>query len=310
MSEKILVLLGNKNTFEGVLSTVAKKRADKAIALLKDDAAFSIIPTGAFGEHFNTSSIPHGELLRDYLVESGIDESCILPHTCSSNTIEDAYGVLRIISDSTKVNSNRLQIHVITSGFHMDRVKFIFGRVLQGHKLEFHKSDDKRADAEASEWQNEPKKLCLLKKEWVDISNYNLKTFPGNAYENLGYELRHYDNLSYFALAGAFFFFSFLFSKSLFSECVWFMVGQNLSAIILVTIFWHLYLRLANTAASARRVLEAVEKLYGIPGISSTKLRPILGIIDEKIKIKKLVSIIIIFLLIAICLKAIILILS
>jgi hypothetical protein len=307
MSDKVLVLMGNRTISEGILSIVARKRADKAIELMENDEDFNVIPTGAFGE-FNTSPMPHGELIRNYLMENGIDQSRILPHTTSSNTIEDAYGVLRVVNELTKEDRKRLQIHVVTSHFHMERVKFIFGQVLQGHKLVYHAldiSDD--ADAEKDELLYEKNKLLRTKKEWVDISSFNVKEFPESAYENLGYELRHYDNLSYLTLAGAFFSFSFLFSTTRFSECVWFMVGQYLSAVILVAIFWMIYLRLANTAASARHVMSAVEKLYGIPGISSTKLMPILGKTDDKLKIKYMISTVMIFLIIALLIKVVVL---
>lgn len=304
MPKNILVLLGNRNDHEGNLSKVATKRADKAIEFLNEHKDFAVITTGGFGEHFNTGSTAHGELLKRYLIQNGINENRILPHTRSCGTLEDAYGVLRSICRNPEIE----QIHIITSEFHMERVEYIFSRVLQGYTLLYTPSEDKPEDADPTELNEEPDKLIKLKKEWVDISNYDLNKFQSISYENLGYELRHYDNLSYLALVGAILAGIYILSNSIIPECKWVMLAQYLGGIFLVLTFWYLYQRLANTAGSFRRVMKAVEKFYSIPGLSSTKLlkEKLFGL-EIDIPVKKVVPAIILLILAALLTKLVVL---
>lgn len=267
MSSNLLVLLGNENEPNGELTNVAQSRAKYALEYLKEHSDYKVIPTGAFGEKFNRSSIPHGELLARYLIKNGIDQNRILPFTRTSNTVEDAYGVLQAINETPGIK----EIHVVTSLFHMQRVKYIFGRALQGYNLEYHEVEDHTNDNNRRFDKDEESKLEELKKEWVDIANFDLKTSPEKYYENLGYEFRHYDNFSYFALVGAFISFGYSLSNCIIS------LQYYVSAIVVI-IFWYLYSRLANTAAAARRVMKAIEKLYKVPGLSSTKTLPPSGL--------------------------------
>jgi hypothetical protein len=264
MSISILILLGNTNDVNHELSDIAKTRADLAVELLIHDLKLKVIPTGAFG-NFNESSMPHGEILTKYLIAKGIPKERILPFTRSSNTVEDAYGVLRSVSIISEIN----KIVIVTSQYHMKRVKYIFGRVLQGYHLEYHEASDPITHQAETESQEEQEKLDKLTYEWVDLSNINLHVFPDKSYENLGYELRHYDNLSYYSLAGAITFCGYIFDKSLFGKFVWAVPIESIIKIVVICLLWNLYHRFANTAGAARRVMKSIEKLYGVPGLSS-----------------------------------------
>ena len=258
MAQKILVLLGNENTASGELSTVAKLRADYAIALLKQQEDYIIIPTGAFGKHFNTSHLPHGELLTRYLIKNGVDKNRILPFVRSSNTVEDAYGVLRTLQDRPEA----CEIHVVSSNFHMKRVQYIFGRVFPWHPLEyFGVADPAYANRNRLD-HHEARKLKQLDREWVDVAGFDLRRFPTESYENLGHALRHYDHLSYLALMVALV--GYGYSCAHLASPVQYGMSMTLFAA-----FWYLYARLANTAAAAGRVMMAIEQLYGVPGLAS-----------------------------------------
>ncbi len=293
MSSNLLVLLGNENEPNGELTIVAQSRAKYALEYLKEHSDYKVIPTGAFGEKFNRSSIPHGELLARYLIINGIDQDRILPFTRTSNTVEDAYGVLRAINVTPGIK----EIHVVTSLFHMKRVKYIFGRALQGYKLEYHEVEDHTNDNKRRLDKDEEKKLEDLNKEWVDIANFDLNTSPEKYYENLGYEFRHYDNFSYLALVGAFISFGYSLSNNIIP-----LQLQYCFSAIVVVVFWYLYARLANTAAAVRRVMKAIEKLYKVPGLSSTKTLPPFGF---DLKIKWLIGIIMIILIVVLTIKGI-----
>lgn len=287
MANKLLVLLGNENDKDGALSETAKNRANLAIELVRENSDFLILPTGSFGDNFNTSSKPHGKLIEDFLLTNNIDKRNILPFTNTSSTVEDSYGVLRYLAKDKSIND----VHILTSSFHMPRVKFIFGRVLQGYNLQYHEANDLQDTIVLKKQaKHEKESLKKLRKEWVDISNLNLQEFPAHSYENIGNELRHYDNLSYLAIAGAFLLFGFLMNKKM-SSCPFINITISIGEIALILLFLHLYWRLANTAAAARRVLKTIEKLYGVPGISSTQNKTrLLGI---NLTVKRMVALII-----------------
>ncbi len=129
---KLVVLLGNENDSEGNLSPVAISRANTAVRFLNKNNEWLVLPTGAFGSHFNTTKIPHGQYLTDYLLANGIPASQILPHTNSANTIQDGICAHKIVA-----NLEASQIVVVTSDFHMKRVKFIFGQLFADMTIEY-----------------------------------------------------------------------------------------------------------------------------------------------------------------------------
>ncbi|WP_425492146.1 YdcF family protein [Desulfurispirillum indicum] len=195
----LVVLLGNENDEAGELSETAILRAQAAAEYVKAHADCLVLPTGAFGDHFNTSATPHGKLLALYLLGQGVSPDRILPSTKSSNTLEDAFGVLRALTSLAGIE----RVHIITSAFHMPRTRFIFGRVLQDYELSYQEACDPTDSAKRVRLQaHEKKALEKIRREWVDVANFDLGNFPTASYEGLGYELRHYDNISYLAIAG------------------------------------------------------------------------------------------------------------
>ncbi len=267
VSENILILLGNRNDAEGNLSPIAESRADKAIDLLNADAGLKVIPTGAFGDIFNTSYRPQGAILTNYLIKKGIDESRILPFTHSSSTVEDAYEVLKLLTEITTIN----KVIVITSEFHMRRTKYIFSRVLERYNLDFCEVPNQIRDYSLTKQSNEEsKKLIKLKAEWVDIARFNLDDCPDTYYENLGNEHRHYDSLSYYVVAGAFISFGFLMDTYIFDTSKNLKIVQCCIDFFLIIFLWLLYNRFAKTASSARRVMNSIELIFRKPGIHST----------------------------------------
>jgi uncharacterized SAM-binding protein YcdF (DUF218 family) len=118
-----VVVLGAPNDDQGVLSSIAMERCHQAITEYRKHTGSRIIPTGGWGQHFNTTAKPHGHYLREYLKTHGIPGEAIVECVESSNTIEDArlcrplierYGFLKLI--------------VVTSDFHVARAQFLFTR--------------------------------------------------------------------------------------------------------------------------------------------------------------------------------------
>lgn len=284
LQQTLIVLLGNENEPDGTLKQTAILRAEEAIKLLQSESNSIVIPTGTFGA-FNEANIAHGELLTQHLESKGIARERILPYTKSTNTLEDAYAVLRYLELEGKTKENMAKVVVVTSAFHMARVEFIFGRVIQDIHLEFREAPNPGGLNVEAIGATEKSKLDYLKRTWVNVGGFDLNAFPTDSYNNASSELRHYDNLSQFALTGAAVLFGLAISGdfkglSLANEISKpdsnqvqeiFLAFMPLFIIAALTILIFLYHKFADTAASSRRVLYTIERLYLVPGLSSTR---------------------------------------
>jgi len=91
-----------------------------------------ILCTGGWGNHFNTSPLAHAVYSKAYLRKKGIPEHAFIELALSANTVEDAV--------KSKIILSRLDnpgITIITSDFHLERVKLIFNEVLKGFEFQF-----------------------------------------------------------------------------------------------------------------------------------------------------------------------------
>ena len=137
--------------------------------------------------------------------------------------------------------------------------------MLQGYPLQYYSVDNPKDIhlLEAIRLQ-EKRSLNRLKQEWVDVASFNLEHFPSSCYENLGHELRHYDQLSLFSLIIQIILFGYLISYSVSSVLIY-------TGIVILFFLRYLTQHFTDLAESARKVMMAIEELYGVPGISSIK---------------------------------------
>jgi uncharacterized SAM-binding protein YcdF (DUF218 family) len=130
MDKEILVVLGSPNSPTGELSLMAKERLDFCLEIYEKHTL--ILCTGGFGALFNTASKPHAFYTKKYLMERGISEACFLEFALSTNTVEDAVKTRDIIS-----TLENIRLKVVTSDYHLERVKLIFSEVLKNYKMKF-----------------------------------------------------------------------------------------------------------------------------------------------------------------------------
>lgn len=267
---KILVLLGETNKPNGELSPIARSRCDLAIQLAKSEQNIEIIPTGAFGTNFNPTDTPHGVYLTRYLIDNGIKRERILPYTNSSYTLEDAICARRIIA-----RKNPESLIVVTSDFHLERVKFIFYRVFTGVDIEFHAATSPVSTEKMREMQcSEKKKLANLKKDWIEIPPYDVAgNFPWEVYSNASDELRHYDTISNVAVTAMVISFVYPYTTTFnlpveFPRLFTFGVSS-----LLVAVFYAFYIRFAIFARISRKTMQRLEQVHGAPGFSSNYLK-------------------------------------
>jgi uncharacterized SAM-binding protein YcdF (DUF218 family) len=130
MNNEILIVLGAPNDPSGNLSKIAIDRLDACFNLYEKNKR--ILCTGGWGQQFNTSEEAHATYAKRYLIEKGVSENDFLELALSSNTVEDAAKVKEIIS-----NLEHPQLTVITSAYHVDRVKLIFRQVLKNYDIHY-----------------------------------------------------------------------------------------------------------------------------------------------------------------------------
>ena len=126
----IIVVLGSPNDAKGRLLSVALERCSLAHAEYRQHPGYAILPTGGWGEHFNTTGKAHGHYLKQELMEQGIPEEAFLPCTESSNTIEDA-----LLSRETLDFYPDTELIVVTSDFHVPRARKLFEREFPGRSI-------------------------------------------------------------------------------------------------------------------------------------------------------------------------------
>ncbi|WP_202702071.1 YdcF family protein [Flavobacterium sp. UGB4466] len=128
---KVLIVLGSPNSETGDLGQVALDRLKYCLDIFesKDNC---IICTGGFGEHFNTAPLPHANYAVKYLKEKGLSAENFLECALSANTVEDA-----VVSKKIVLNHNLNSVVVITSDYHVERVKLIFDEILGFDQIEY-----------------------------------------------------------------------------------------------------------------------------------------------------------------------------
>lgn len=140
-----IILMGHTNTRDGDISAIAAARAHVAASLAqKAPERFRIIPTGAFGNHFNSTGVPHGDLLHAYLITLGVSPHQVWPTALGDNTMSDAEKAKEVIASMQGSRS----VHVVSSDFHMSRVAYIFLRVFDAYELHFYAAPTIASSAE------------------------------------------------------------------------------------------------------------------------------------------------------------------
>ncbi len=130
MKKEILIVLGSPNSSTGELSSISKSRLNCCLEnYLKGKP---VLCTGGWGDHFNTSSKPHAQYAKTYLIKNGVSKHDFLDFALSSNTVDDAVKIKPIIQN---IKNNSLTI--ITSDYHLERVKLIFEEILNGYEMSF-----------------------------------------------------------------------------------------------------------------------------------------------------------------------------
>lgn len=130
--EGLVIILGSPNYPDGMLSAISASRVAQAAQILEQRKRWKCLPAGGFGPHFNTSSKAHWQHVKRCLVELGIEETRILTGINSRNTVEDACMTL-----ARAIDLGVRRVAVVTSDFHMPRVKYWFDKIFYHFEIEY-----------------------------------------------------------------------------------------------------------------------------------------------------------------------------
>ncbi len=133
MTDFILVL-GAPNDDQGQLLPAARARCDAAVSYYRTDPRQKLLCTGGFGPGFNRTATLHATYAKAYLVAKGIPASSIVGLVPSRFTIEDATLSWQMLQE---MGLSIGQVTIITSDFHLPRVRMIFAHVFVGIDLRF-----------------------------------------------------------------------------------------------------------------------------------------------------------------------------
>ena len=157
-----IVVLGSPNDENGNLLPIAISRCEKAFSEYVRMGKCRILCTGGFGEHFNLTTLPHGQYVQNYLIDKGVPPSSFLEIALSSFTLEDA-----TLSEPILVKNFITHIVLVTSEFHMERAKLVFNHALPDFEFSY-----AEAETLVSEVEHQRLKEHEIKAIKRELSNF------------------------------------------------------------------------------------------------------------------------------------------
>ena len=122
---QVMVILGCKVESWGP-SVLLQDRLDKALDYLKDHPDLTIVVSGGQGPDEHQSE---AQCMFDYLTDHGVDGDQILLEDRSHNTWENIRFTQELLEQE---GVDASQVVVVSNGFHLTRVRMLWGRVWEG----------------------------------------------------------------------------------------------------------------------------------------------------------------------------------
>ena len=122
---QVMVILGCKVESWGP-SVLLQDRLDKALDYLEDHPDLTIVVSGGQGHDEHQSE---AQCMFDYLTDHGVDGNQILLEDQSHNTWENIRFTQELLEQE---GVDASQVVVVSNGFHLTRVRMLWGRVWEG----------------------------------------------------------------------------------------------------------------------------------------------------------------------------------
>ena len=133
-----LFVMGFSNDPVGALSDVTLARIEAAARLHRRWPHMKVIVTGGHGDNFNRAPLPHRAYANAALLARGVPLENLEPDGfLSANTVEDVMMITRFAAER-----GLTRFGVVTSSFHLERCRLIFGCVAPDLDIAFHAAED------------------------------------------------------------------------------------------------------------------------------------------------------------------------
>ena len=129
-NKNILVVLGSPNSPQGELSVISKSRLNYCKSIFTTGTL--IVCKGGWEDHFNTAKQAHAHYAKTYLINKGLSERDFLDFALSKDTVDDAVKLIPVLSPFKNPT-----VTIMTSDYHLERVKLIFNKILRDYSLKF-----------------------------------------------------------------------------------------------------------------------------------------------------------------------------
>jgi hypothetical protein len=121
----LIIILGSPNKDDGELLPMALGRLQKGYDIFQEKNSsgdeWLVTTTGGHGDHFNKAEQPHVYYAIIHLLNLGLPFDNLTAPSISCDTVDDA-----VKSQPTIERYQPEEIIVVTSDFHVERVKYIF----------------------------------------------------------------------------------------------------------------------------------------------------------------------------------------
>lgn len=132
-----IVILGGGITKDGNLPKHVKERLEKALQIFRKQKQAKVLVCGRYSFLYPKNQLPkktEARAMRDYLINIGIPKKDIYLENKSKDTIGNVYYAKKLYFIPRKEKD----AVIITSEFHLERVKFIFRKIFgNGYQFKF-----------------------------------------------------------------------------------------------------------------------------------------------------------------------------
>ncbi len=183
-----IVILGGGINKNGNLPQYVKKRLDKATEIFKKDKNAKILVSGRYSFLYPKSLLPpitEAQAMKNYLIKKGILKKNIFLENKSKDTISNAYYAKKIYF----IPKKEKEAKIITSEFHLPRVKYIFKKVFgKDYNFRYIAISSNLNKKSAEKVKTRQKKLLKKTKEILG----EMRDGEHNFLKNKFYKLKYY----------------------------------------------------------------------------------------------------------------------